>query len=152
LPAKFGANANQSTLTIPKSMVGISVQLSDYARVAGFVEPGSRVAIFACALPTKKLGKPESDPGTCKGVRLLLSNVEVIGVGDTSILTTTTTSGSGAQQTTDQVPTTILTIAVDQRGAEKTILADANGDLTFALMTDSSDIKATSGTWVDHIF
>ena len=151
LPAKFGANANQSTLTIPKGDIGISVQLTDYARVAGFVQPGSHVAIFVCAKPPRKMGKAQIDATSCQGVRVLLSDVEVIGVGDTSILSTTTTNNSGAQST-EQVPTTILTIGVSQKDAERVILADTNGDLTFALMTDGSKIGADSGTYVSKLF
>jgi pilus assembly protein CpaB len=151
LPAKFGANANQSTLTIPKGMFGISVQLSDSDRVAGFVQPGSHVAIFVCAKTAKK-GKAQIEDGTCKGVRMLLSDVEVIGVGDTSILQTTSTDSTGTQQT-DQVPTTILTIAVSQGDVQRVKLADANGDLSFALMTESTEAdKANPGTYSYNVF
>ena len=41
---------------------------------------------------------------------MLLPDIEVLGAGDTSLLTTTTTDQTGAQ-TSEQLPKTIVTIA-----------------------------------------
>ena len=43
----FGSPASTSALNVPKDQIAISVQLGDPNRVAGFVEPGSEVAVFA---------------------------------------------------------------------------------------------------------
>lgn len=152
LPAKFGANSNISTLTYPKGTFGTSVQLTDYDRVAGFVQPGSHVAIFVCIHKNK--GPSPAETGielACEGVQLLFADVEVIGVGTTSLLQTTTTDESG-QSTTEELPKTILTVALDLKDTKKFILARKNQDLTFALMNDDSGPTSGAPVWADSIF
>src|SRR3954454_16881515 len=46
IASKFGAAGASNGLAIPKGKIAISVNLSDPARVAGFVNPGAKVAIF----------------------------------------------------------------------------------------------------------
>lgn len=140
---QFGDPGSQETLTIPDDKLAISVELTDPARVAGFVYPGSRVAIFASADPElyKRDGSTQKLSTT---TRLLLPDVEVIGVGDTSMLSRTTTSDDG-EQTTEQIPRTILTIAVDQEQAERVIYASRNGDLSFALRSKKSKAVDNAG-------
>ena len=57
------------TLTIPADKLAISVELTDPARVAGFVNPGSQVAIFASGPgATRPTAPPRScrpSPGCC---------------------------------------------------------------------------------------
>jgi pilus assembly protein CpaB len=141
---QFGAPGSEETLTIPDDKLAVSVELTDPARVAGFVNPGSQVAIFASGDP--EVYKPD---GTTQKLapytRILLTSVEVIGVGDTSMSSRTTTDDEG-KQTTEQIPRTILTVAVTQEQAERLIYASRNGDLSFALRTDKS--KATDNPGV----
>jgi pilus assembly protein CpaB len=152
LPEKFGSTAAPTdTLAIPKGKMAISVQLTDYDRVAGFVEPGSHVAIFVCTTGPGSKPKGEIPSDSCQGVRLLLPDVEILGAGDTSLMTTTTTDESGTQ-TSEQLPKTILTLAVTQADAQKTIFADRNQDLTFALITDDSNVKPNSGTYANNVW
>lgn len=140
---QFGEPGSEETLTIPEDKLAVSVELTDPARVAGFVTPGSHVAIFAS-------GDPEvykADGSTQKlspYTRILLPDVEVIGVGDTSMSSRTTTDDEG-QQTTEQIPRTILTVAVTQEQAERVIFAGRNGDLAFALRTDKSKVSDGPG-------
>lgn len=141
---QFGNPGDEQTLSIPDDKLAVSVELTDPARVAGFVNPGSQVAIFASADPeiykvdgtTQKLS-----PYT----RILLPSVEVIGVGDTTMTPRTTTSGDGKETTTEQIPRTILTLAVTQDQAERVIYASRNGDLSFALRTDKSKASDKPG-------
>ena len=135
---KFGGEVDDapSALNIPKGMIAISVNLTDPARVAGFVNPGSQVAIFQ---------------NTSAYSRLLLPRVTVLGVGSTTPTTTTTTTEDG-QQTTEELPRTLLTIAVDQAEAEKVQLAQLTGELGFALLTDASEVGASPGTTPDKLF
>jgi pilus assembly protein CpaB len=125
-----------TTLQIPKGQIAVSVNLTDTARVAGFVNPGSEVAIFL------------NQGGT---TRLLLSPVQVIAVGSTTITKTTTTTPEGAQ-TTEALPRTLFTLALDQRDAEKVIFASGNGELVFGLLTDDSEIKPDPGMTADQLF
>jgi pilus assembly protein CpaB len=72
--------------------------------------------------------------------RLLLDRVTVMGVGNTTPVSTTTTDETGAS-TTEQLPRTLLTISVDQRQMEKVLLAQANGELAFGLLTENSVVS-----------
>lgn len=139
----FGAAGDEDeSLTIPPDKLAVSVELTDPARVAGFVNPGSEVAIFASGDPEVYL----PDGSTRKlapYTRLLLAKVEVIGVGATS-LSATTTKREG-EETTEQIPRTILTLAVDQEQAERVIFASRNGDLAFALRTERSEAVDNRG-------
>jgi pilus assembly protein CpaB len=136
LGQQWGDPAALETLGIPEGQLAVSVELTDPARVAGFVSPGSWVAIFASGDPEMYL----PDGSTRKlapYTRILLPKVQVIGVGDTSVSSRTTKDDDG-KETTEQIPRTILTIAVRQEQAEKVIYAARNGDLSFALRTDKS--------------
>jgi pilus assembly protein CpaB len=55
-------------------------------------------------------------------------------------VTTTTTAEDGTQQT-EQLPRTLLTLALTQDEAQKVILASKTLDVTFALLTKGSDVK-----------
>lgn len=137
IPAKFGTTSSGSNLTIPKGMLAISVNLTDPGRVAGFVNPGNHVAIFM-----------ESGGAFS---RTLLPNVEVIGVGTTSVVATTRTTSNG-QSTTDQLPRTLLTLAVTQNQAEKVLYASQNGDIALGLLNTASKIGPSQGVTAQNLF
>lgn len=142
LSEQFGAPESLETLGIPDGHLAVSVELTDPARVAGFVSPGSWVAVFASGDP--ELYLPDgSSRRLAPYTRILLPKVQVIGVGDTSV-SSRTTKGDG-KETTEQVPRTILTIAVDQEQAERVLYAARNGDLAFALRTDASKASHNPG-------
>jgi len=141
--SKFGSTvAASSGLTIPKGMIAVSTNLTDTARVAGFVNPGDKVAIFMNASGGAGLGSFS---------RLLLSDVEVIAVGTTTVVSTTTTDKSGAQ-TTEQLPRTLFTLGVTQAQAEKIMFASGNGELAFALLADDSKVTPDNGVNADNLF
>jgi pilus assembly protein CpaB len=133
IAAKWGASVGvQSALQIPTGLMAKSVNLTDPGRVAGFVNPGSVVAVFYTG----------SDPQTGNSfTRLLLDKVTVLGVGSTTPVPTTTTDQTGAS-TTEQLPRTLITMALTQKQVEQTTWAEANGELSFALLTDDSSVQA----------
>ena len=140
--AKFGSDAAPpSALQIPKGQMAISVNLTDPARVAGFVNPGSEVAIFVNG--TEEDGKTYT--------RLLLDRVTVIGVGSTTPVATTTTDDAG-QATTEALPRTLLTVAVDQADAQRVLFAVTNGELAFALLTAGSTVAPAPPVTADSLF
>jgi pilus assembly protein CpaB len=156
IAAQWGDGSNVAATTnlpIPKGMVAISVQLSDPDRVAGNVYAGSRVASFV----THSGGKdhPTPIPTTGKGdeTSLMLPNVLVLNVGDPAQSTSTTTATDGTS-TTETLPKTLLTLAVDQSEAQKIILASKLGpeNVTFALLTDSSKVAKGPGTQLQQLF
>ena len=139
---KFGANAAEvsSPLGIPDKEMAISVNLTDPDRVAGFVNPGSEVAIFVTTTGAADAADANTaEPVTAK-TKILLSRVTVLGVGSTTPVTTTTTAEDGTQQT-EQLPRTLLTLALTQDEAQQVILASKTLDVTFALLTKGSDVK-----------
>lgn len=142
LAKKFGTMGDAGALVIPDDMLAVSVELTDPERVAGFVNPGSEVAIFVSADPI--LYTPDGQEKTLpQYTGLLLPKVSVVGVGTTSVASTTTTTEEG--EATEQVARTILTVAVPQKDAEKLIYADRNGDISFALLTGDSQVAAGPG-------
>lgn len=133
IAAKFGSAAEAAaTLPIPPGKMAVSVNLTDAARVSGFLEPGSEVSVFLNG----------TDPqGGQAFTRLLLPRVTVLGVGSTAPVTTTTTDDSG-DPTTEELPRTLLTIAVDQKEAQKILYASSNGELAFALLNGDSKVRS----------
>jgi pilus assembly protein CpaB len=140
ITSKFGATGAANGLTIPKGKIAISVNLTDPARVAGFVNPGDKVAIFMSG---------SGGGGTFS--RMLLGNVQVIGAGATTMVATTTTDDTGAQ-TTDQLPKTLLTLAVTQNEAERVLFATSNGELAFALLNKDSKVGSSKGVTEGNLF
>lgn len=138
---KFGAPGDQETLTIPDGDLAMSVNLSDTGRVAGFVSPGAKVAVFVNTTDTA--GKDTT--------RLLLDSVQVIAVGDTTVVSTTKTDAEGAQ-TTEQLPKTLITLAVPQDQAQKLLFGAAHGELSFGLLNDKSRVKAGPGVTTANLF
>jgi pilus assembly protein CpaB len=138
---KFSVPGNgTSALKIPTGKIAISITLSDPARVAGFVNPGDNVAIFMS-------GSAKDGPFT----RLLLPSVQVIGAGTTTVTPTTTTTPNGTQSV-EQLPRTLLTLAVAQDEAERVIYASTNGQLAFGLLNKDSQIAATRGVLSTNLF
>jgi pilus assembly protein CpaB len=140
---KFGAAGDQDVIGIPDGKMAVSVELSDTGRVAGFVRPGAQVAIFVT-------GQPQSGSALTTS-KVLLSKVEVIAVGQTTVRPTTTTSPTGTE-TVEQIPTTILTLAVTQEEAEKVFVSGQGGTLSFGLLNDKSVTRETAGTTVNDIY
>jgi pilus assembly protein CpaB len=141
LEQKFGTPGSAAPLPIPDDKLAVSVQLSDPARVAGFVGPGSEVAVFMTATP------PTTDGGATEELltSTLLPRVQVIAAGQTTVVSRTTTSESGSE-TTEQIPLAILTLALDEQQAQKVVQAQGQGQLYFGLLTESSQTGTDSLT------
>jgi pilus assembly protein CpaB len=130
ISAQWGSTGQTTGLSIPEGKVALSVQLGDPERVAGFIAPGSTVAIFATGGPK---------------VQTLLSNIQVIGVGPSGSVPTSDSNGNA---NAEQIPTAILTLAVTQVEAQKLIYAQGKAEpatytgLYFALMNAQSKVAA----------
>jgi pilus assembly protein CpaB len=137
---KFGSPGDQQTLTIPDGEIAVSVSVSDTGRVAGFVEPGAKVAIFI---------NGQDDNG--KDVtRLLLAPVQVIAVGTTTVATETNTDPAAAP--TEALPKTLFTLAATQDQAQKLMYGAAHGELSFGLLNSKSQVKPAPGTDAANLF
>jgi pilus assembly protein CpaB len=139
---QWGSPDQTVGLGVPEGKLALSIQLGDPERVAGFVRPGSNVAIFATGGPA---------------VRMLLAPIQVLAVGATTV---NPAASPGSSTNPEQVPTAILTLAVTQEEAEKILAAQGrvqptvyNG-LYFALMTDTSEVDpgASPGADATNLF
>lgn len=143
ISAKWGQSAAvASALQIPDENMAASVNLTDPARVAGFVNPGSQVAVFWTGVNTL-------DGATF--TKILLTRVTVLGVGSTTPVSTTTTDESGAS-TTEQLPRTLLTLSLTQAQTQKVLLGASTGELAFGLLTDQSASADAPETTADTLF
>ena len=147
---KFGTLGDTESLVIPDDKMAVSVELTDFERVAGFVNPGNEVAVFATALDPVALLPDNKEQKLGSVTRIVLTRVPVLGVGTTSVTSRTTKDEDGA--TTEEVARTILTIAVTQDEAERLIQADRNTELNFALLTDDSKTEDGPGAKLGDIF
>jgi len=132
LSAKFSTQQTTGALTIPNNKIAMSVELQDPERVAGFVLPGSEVAIF----DTFKIEGLAGQPATLETTRLLLARVPVIAVGPTTLRPSSATKSSDAKA--QSVPSTLITVGVTEREAEKLVHATQTGRLYLALLSDKS--------------
>ncbi|HET7902566.1 MAG TPA: RcpC/CpaB family pilus assembly protein, partial [Candidatus Nanopelagicales bacterium] len=112
--------------------------LGDPERVAGFVAPGSTVAIFVSGTGTTTTGSQAALPS----VKLLLQNITVLAVGPTTLVNSSTGQSTASNQ---QITAAILTLAVTQDEAQKIIYATgAPGGgykgLYFALMDPTTKL------------
>jgi pilus assembly protein CpaB len=139
LAVKFGKTAaSAQTLAIPKGQIAVSVELTDPARVAGFVTPGSHVVIFVSAAEATNGTKT-----TAAYTRVLVPDVEVIGVGPTTVLSGPT--GASSDKSADQVPKTILTVALDQKDSDRVLFAASTKSVAFGLLGEGTKITADRG-------
>ncbi|HEX4190693.1 MAG TPA: Flp pilus assembly protein CpaB [Marmoricola sp.] len=142
ISSKFATTAaSTSTLTIPKGLIATSINLTDTGRVAGFVNPGDKVAVFLTT----------SDGTLGQFTKTLLTNVEVIAVGTTTVVSTTKTDATGAQ-TTEQLPRTLFTLGVTQEQAAKLMFASAHGDLAFGLVNKDSVVSPNESVDSNNLF
>ena len=125
IAAQWGSTPEStSSLPIPKGKIAVSIQLGDPARVAGFVQPGSNVAVFSTL---------------AAATQLLVPSVEVIATGPTTLVSATSTDTSG-NTNTEQLPKALMTLAVSQADAQKIIFASQQGELYFGLLTTTSKV------------
>ncbi|WP_439936379.1 Flp pilus assembly protein CpaB [Nocardia sp. N13] len=148
---KFGSLGDTESLVIPDDKMAVSVELTDFERVAGFVNPGNEVAVFATPQDLTALLPDGKDRQLGDYTRIVLTRAPVLGVGTTSVTSRTTKTEDG-EQVAEEVARTILTLGVSQDDAEKLIQADRNSDLTFALLTDDSKVSDGPGARPSDLF
>ncbi len=145
LEPMFGSQQQASGgLTLPKGTVGVSVQLGDPERVAGFVQPGSNVAIFLTVAGAGSVADQQT--------KLLLDKVPVVAVGPTTMAAGTAQDGT-APSNAEAIPTAIITVALDQEQAQKLIQGKQSGSLQLALVNQDSKLAPNApGTTTQNVF
>ena len=137
----FGETAGAVTgIQIPKGLLAASFTFTDTARVAGFVNAGSEVAVFL----TSPAASPDEEPTT----RLLLEKVKILAVGATTI----TPPADPTKANPEVFQRATMTIAVSQAQLEKLVFAQTQGELYLGLLNDASEVEPGSGTNADNLF
>jgi len=120
---QFGEVAATGGLPIPPGHNAVSAELDDPQRVAGFVQPGSQVIVYAVA----SRGEEE----TASEARVLLKSATVIAVGPA-------TAAGGGDVPVDRK---IVTFALVEADAAKLVAASAAGDLYLGLLPAEQGTK-----------
>jgi pilus assembly protein CpaB len=161
-------------LALPEGKLAVSVAMSAPEQVAGYVRPGSKIAIFDTFTAEDHNPIPNGERLTFgKGVpqttRILLPRVEVIAIGtrgDTGAATSsggraagtgtgTAAGGTGNATTGDAASgggNLLVTVAVTQDEAERLVHAVQTGTLYLALLDDTSDVRPDLGVTNKSLF
>ena len=148
-------------LAVPDGKLAVSVQMTAAGRVAGYVRPGSRVAVFSTFTMREGRGRVPAGDGLSSGhdynqaTRVLLPRVEVIAVGERGAAGATTAGDTpasasdvgspGGSAATKASVTMLVTVAVTQEEAEKLIHVSLTGTLTLALLDDTTTVEPDAG-------
>ena len=142
--SKFGATgAAANGLTIPKGKIAISINLTDPARVAGFVNPGDKVAIFMT-------GTGGAEGGTFS--RLLLPNIQVIGAGTTTMVADHHHRPGGCRDHRPAAEDPADRRGHPGRGRAGALRQPRNGELSFGLLNKDSKAAPSKGVTNANLF
>lgn len=125
LAAAFGETPlGEKALQVGAGKLAVSVQLSDPARVGRFVTPGSFLTVFMTyklkQLDTSEESKVFNEQDV-KGTSVLLDNVKVIGMGDSSLTPQPTTTDGEEEQQQQQAPSFLVTLEVTPEQATRLV-------------------------------
>ncbi|MEV6600783.1 Flp pilus assembly protein CpaB [Actinoplanes sp. NPDC051346] len=151
-------------LAVPDGKLAVSVQVTAAARVAGYVRPGSRVAVFTTFTMREGRGRVPAGDGLSSGhdynqaTRMLLPRVEVIAVGERGVAgavtagdapaVTPSAGASGAKPAAGM----LVTVAVTQAEAEKLLHVSLTGVLSLALLDDTATVEPDEGIDNNSLF
>lgn len=145
LARRFGTQTSgQTALVVPEGMVAVTVELSDPGRVGPFLRPGSEIAVFHFAQAEPE-AEGEGDAGqelTAEEdlTRVLLPNVEVLAVGNTTLGTAQTPANGDEPQQGEQVPTALVTLAVTPQDGQRLVHGVQTGTLYAALLGSGTEV------------
>jgi pilus assembly protein CpaB len=145
----FGAKTpTTSGLHIPAAEMAVSLKVTADADVAGYVQPGSQVAIFDTFILLDKNVPAGSKTGGDKtdnwATKLLLPRVDVLAVSQAA--PSGTKDGlSGSNNSGSQTATLLVTLAVPQSDAERVIHVAQTGNPYLALLTSNSHSAPSAG-------
>ncbi len=162
LAGAFGPRSRVSGgLNIPTGRIAVSVEMEVPEQVAGYVLPGSKVAVFdTFNVLDGQSGRIPSGDGLReqhlynRATRVLVPSIEVISVGTLGMDGRTSSAGSAAaEKTTDDekaskrkaTRTLLVTVAATQQEAERLVHGTQTGALYLALLGDTSVVKPGPG-------
>lgn len=148
LARRFGdQRLGKAAVTVPEGLVAVTVQLSDPARIGPFLTPGSKIAVYdsynardgKTAASGPDGDKLSQDKQALHVTRVLLPSVEVLGVGDTTV---SGSLSSSDQAGADKVPTALVTVAVAPGDAQRLVHATQTGTLYAVLLGAGAEVPA----------
>ncbi len=134
-------------IAIPQGKLAVTVQVCLAADVAGYVQPGSNIAVFDTYGGGQGLQQSCDVAHQAQSIstvytRMLLPKVEVLSVSAAPASQSTTSSSgtvlAGNGSSSASQGTVMVTLAASQADAERLVLAAQAGLLYFALLTPSS--------------
>jgi pilus assembly protein CpaB len=129
LAAAFGSEMPApEPIRIAADEFAVTVQLGDPQRVAGFLRPGSSVAIF----------NTSADLDRSNETRLLLFGIQVLAIGEA-------TQVQAEGDPTDVAQSALVTVAVKPTEAERLVHAAQTGSLYLALLNPEAQRATTPG-------
>jgi pilus assembly protein CpaB len=150
-------------LNVPPGKIAVSVEMQVPEQVAGYVLPGSKVAVFDTFNILNGDGRIPTGDGLAskteinRATRILVPQIEVIAVGTQGTDGRTSSAGSAAAEATDddaktnsrkntkQTRTLLVTLAATQLEAERLVHGTQTGALYLALLGDTSAVKPGPG-------
>jgi pilus assembly protein CpaB len=148
----FGEKQPQTgVLAIPRTLQAVTVALPANADVAGYVKSGSQVAIYLTSrleggsknkVPDGVFGGQNDDPKIF-ATKLLLARVDVLATSENPPSNLDGVKRNSTSNNSNQ-DTVLVTLAVDQKSAERLILGQTTGQLYLALLSSNS-ITAPDG-------
>ncbi|MGC9668322.1 RcpC/CpaB family pilus assembly protein [Planosporangium sp. 12N6] len=160
-------------LPVPAGMLAVSVSVAVPAQVAGFVQPGSSVAVFDTfnVAEGKGDGRVPAGDGLAsnheyvQATRLVLPKVEILAIGARGTLGAqiggaatpspgpsaggtgngSGNGGSGSGQSADGTTTVLVTVAVTQDQAQRLVHVAQTGALYLALLGDGAQAQPGPG-------
>ena len=138
LAARFGTLTDQTqTGGVPDGKVAITVTLADPARVAPLLQPGSHIVIYdsfsprdpKAALPIPDGARMRDDAAGSRVTRVLLEDVQVIGVGSAQLQPSGSQTASPDAQQANQGNGALVTVAVSPAQAITIVHAVQTGTL-----------------------
>jgi pilus assembly protein CpaB len=140
-------SSKTGAIAIPKGMIAISVTMASNADVAGFVQPGSQVAIFGTFTVVGADGKPATGvTGTAQYLTDLILPKVLVTATSEAAPTNVQGAKEGSQSSVSTGGSVLVTLAVTQADAQKIILAQQTGQIYFGLLSDSSVVANDGGT------
>ncbi|HYN96338.1 MAG TPA: RcpC/CpaB family pilus assembly protein [Pilimelia sp.] len=150
-------------LALPEGKLAVSVEMAAAGRVAGYVRPGSTVAVMNTFTMQEGKGRIPAGDGLSPrhdynhATRVLLPRIEVIGVGERGT-TGAATAGEAQASTAAAAPagkggvTLLVTFAATQEEAERLVHATQTGTLYLALLDDTARIEPGPGVDNNTLF
>jgi pilus assembly protein CpaB len=141
--AMFGEQSRvTSGLNLPDGMMAVTVETGAPQQVAGYVRPGSHIAVFL----TYNLLDEQQKETKVQRTRVLIADVEVLSVGTYQPARTANgASDTGSTSATSGNGSLLVTLAVSQADAERLIEGLHTGKLYLGLLSDAIDVKPGGG-------